>query len=58
MRRRFRAFELHFMHPVKSRHAIRKAHAEIESGVLARIAQRIAAMPAAALGEAPARNDA
>ena len=40
------------------RHAIRKAHAEIESGVLARIAQRIAAMPAAALGEAPARNDA
>ncbi len=40
------------------RHAIRKAHAEIESGVLDRIAQRIAAMPAAALGEAPARNDA
>lgn len=40
------------------RHAIAKAHAEIEAGVLDRIAQRIAAMPTAALGEAGARTDA
>lgn len=38
------------------RHAIAKAHAEIEAGVLDRIAQRIAAMPSAALGEAPAAS--
>jgi glycerol-3-phosphate acyltransferase PlsX len=36
------------------KHAIIKAHAEIEAGVLDRIAQRIAAMPSAALGETPA----
>ena len=40
------------------RHAIAKAHAEIRAGVLDRIAQRIAAMPAAALGEARAPTDA
>ncbi|HQU48461.1 MAG TPA: phosphate acyltransferase PlsX [Casimicrobiaceae bacterium] len=40
------------------RHAIAKAHAEIEAGVLDRIAQRIAAMPAAALGETPVSSDA
>ena len=33
------------------RHALRKAHAEIAEGVLDRIAQRIAAMPAGTLGE-------
>ncbi|MBE7521690.1 MAG: phosphate acyltransferase PlsX [Burkholderiales bacterium] len=40
------------------RHAIAKAHAEVRAGVLDRIAQRIAAMPAAALGEARAPTDA
>ena len=39
--------------------AIAKAHAEIVAGVLDRIAQRIASMPASALGEAPVvANDA
>jgi len=41
------------------KHALVKAHAEIVAGVLDRIAQRIASMPASALGEAPvATNDA
>ncbi|MEO8486279.1 MAG: phosphate acyltransferase PlsX [Betaproteobacteria bacterium] len=41
------------------KHALLKAHTEIVAGVLDRIAQRIAAMPAAALGEpAVATNDA
>jgi glycerol-3-phosphate acyltransferase PlsX len=41
------------------KHALAKAHAEIVAGVLDRIAQRIASMPAGALGEAPvATNDA
>ena len=41
------------------KHALLKAHAEIVAGVLDRIAQRIASMPASALGEAPvATNDA
>ncbi|CAG0991810.1 glycerol-3-phosphate acyltransferase PlsX [Burkholderiales bacterium] len=40
------------------KHALAKAHAEIVAGVLDRIAQRIAAMPAVALGESPATNHA
>jgi len=41
------------------KHALLKAHTEIVAGVLDRIAQRIASMPASALGEAPVvTNDA
>ena len=36
------------------KHAVAKAHAEIAAGVLDRIAQRIAAMPAAAFAQAGA----
>ena len=41
------------------KHALLKAHTEIVAGVLDRIAQRIASMPASVLGEAPVvTNDA
>ncbi len=41
------------------KHALLKAHAEIAEGVLDRIAERIAAMPAGSLGEPlPATQDA